>query len=212
MCIRRFKSLILDNSNKTLNILTVGRFFVGGHSKRQDALIDAFKSICDKLGGRVELHLAGSAYPENEHQDYLTSLRASAENYPIRFHVNCSAGQLAELYREASIYWHGTGLGAELSEDPEKAEHFGISIVEAMSAGAIPFALNSGGPREIIENGVTGYLYDSIDALKELTIETLAADGCERVERMRREARLRALNFSVERFRLNFRALLDEFN
>jgi GT2 family glycosyltransferase/glycosyltransferase involved in cell wall biosynthesis len=200
------------DNNKKPKILTVGRFFVGGHAKRQDALIDAFKSMCVKFDGDVELHLAGSVHPEKEHQDYLASLRASAENYPIRFHVNCSAGQLNELYQEASIYWHGTGIGADLSESPEKAEHFGISIVEAMLAGAIPFALNSGGPREIIENGVTGFLYDSIDALKELTIETLAAGGCERVERMRRAARLRASHFSGERFRLKVSGLADEFN
>ena len=200
------------DNNKKPKILTVGRFFVGGHSKRQDALIDAFKSMCVKFDGEVELHLAGSVHPEKEHQDYVASLRASAENYPIRFHVNCSASQLTDLYQEASIYWHGTGIGADLAESPEKAEHFGISIVEAMSAGAIPLALNSGGPREIIENGVTGFLYDSIDALKELTIEILAAGGCERVERMRRAAHLRASHFSGEKFRLKVSALADEFN
>ena len=72
---------------------------------------------------------------------------------------------LAGLYQEAEIYWHGTGLGTDLEQEPEKAEHFGISLVEAMSAGCVVFAYGSGGPREIITDGVDGFLYSSTEDL-----------------------------------------------
>ncbi|RLG00016.1 MAG: hypothetical protein DRN49_03545, partial [Thaumarchaeota archaeon] len=36
-------------------------------------------------------------------------------------------------------------------------EHFGIALIEGMSAGAVCIAADKGGPQEIIENGVTGY-------------------------------------------------------
>jgi glycosyltransferase involved in cell wall biosynthesis len=154
--------------------------------------------------------LAGSSYPSKEHLDYLASLQASAEGYPIHFHVNCSAQELQALYCDASVYWHGTGIGSDLMEDPDKAEHFGISLVEAMSAQAVPFALNSGGPREIIVDGETGFLYQSIDDLQALTVEFLSESRRPRAEMIMRAASVRARDFSIETFERRFEALVSE--
>jgi glycosyltransferase involved in cell wall biosynthesis len=41
-------------------------------------------------------------------------------------------------------------------------EHFGISIVEAMSAGAVPVVVGAGGQAEIVEDGVSGLLADTL--------------------------------------------------
>jgi glycosyltransferase involved in cell wall biosynthesis len=38
-----------------------------------------------------------------------------------------------------------------------------MTIVEAMSAGAVPLAYNGGGPREIIQSGVNGFLWSDSD-------------------------------------------------
>jgi glycosyltransferase involved in cell wall biosynthesis len=200
-----------DHRAKKPCILSVGRFYVGGHPKRHDALIEVFKKLKASFDGEVELHLAGSSIPEREHQDYLSSLRLAAKDYPVVFHVNCPTEKLHELYRDSIVYWHGTGIGANLDDHPEMAEHFGISIVEAMSGGAIPFALNSGGPREIIRNGVTGFLYDSMDDLAELTVQVLEPKNQERVKRMVSGACVAAKEFSVERFKREFGMLVDEF-
>jgi len=40
-----------------------------------------------------------------------------------------------------------------------EAEPFGLSILESMSLGTPVVAANSGGPREIIDDGVTGFLF-----------------------------------------------------
>ena len=40
-----------------------------------------------------------------------------------------------------------------------------MSIIEAMSAGAVPLAYDGGGPRESIRPGVNGYLWTSKDEL-----------------------------------------------
>ena len=199
-----------DRPKKKRIILSVGRFFVGGHSKRHDVLITAFKSICEQSGEPIELHLAGSSYPSKEHLDYLASLQSSADGYPIHFHVNCSPQKLEQLYCDASVYWHGAGIGANLIEEPDKAEHFGISLVEAMSAQAVPFALNSGGPREIIADGRTGFLYRSVDELKALTTEILSESGRPHAQRIMLAASTRARDFSVENFELGFETLVDE--
>ncbi len=57
------------------------------------------------------------------------------------FHVDAPGAELADLYARASIFWHAAGLGEDAEDDPNRMEHFGISIVEAMSAGAVPVVL-----------------------------------------------------------------------
>jgi glycosyltransferase involved in cell wall biosynthesis len=190
-------------------ILSVGRFFVGGHSKRQDALIETFKSIAFRFHQPVEFHLAGSSIPEPQHMDYLTQLMASAQGFPIHFHVNPPPEQLHRLYREAAVYWHGTGIGADLVTAPEKAEHFGISLVEAMSAEAVPFSLTAGGPREIITPGENGFLYESPEELAEVTLDLFATAATARRERLGRAAGHRAVEFSRENFARRINDLID---
>ncbi|MCK0195303.1 glycosyltransferase [Ancylobacter sp. 6x-1] len=196
-----------DARTKKPMILSVGRFFVGGHSKQQDLLIEAFRALIadGTIGG--ELHLAGSSTPGIEHMDYLRRLEESAEGLPIVFHVNCSADELAHLYRDAAIYWHGTGLGVDLTASPEKAEHFGIAIVEAMAAGSATFAFRAGGAREIIEDGVNGLLYESLPDLVERTRALLIPDGEERRIAIGRAGSERAAAYAPDRFAQHMRDL-----
>lgn len=46
-----------------------------------------------------------------------------------------------------------TGLAAYSHDDPADHEHFGISIVEGMSAGCLPIAYCVGGAGDIIRPG-----------------------------------------------------------
>ena len=177
-------------------ILSVGRFFAGEHNKRHDLLIAAFMALRETYDGLVELHLAGSSLPEPAHQAHLLGLRRMAEGHPIVFHVNAPGAALTDLYREASVYWHAAGMGADLLAAPGQAEHFGISIVEAMSAGCVAMAFNAGGPREIITDGVDGFLWSDMDSLVELTTRVLDDD----FEDIRTAAATRAADFSPEAF------------
>jgi glycosyltransferase involved in cell wall biosynthesis len=199
-----------DATRKKNIILSVGRFFTGGHSKRHDALIETFKSIAFRFDEPVEFHLAGSSMPGPQEMDYLVQLVASAQGFPIHFHVNPSPEELHELYREGAAYWHGTGIGADLVAHPEKAEHFGISLVEAMSAQDVPFSLNSGGPREIITQGETGFFYDTTDELADLTLNLFEARSYERRVQVGRAAGHRALDFSRESFSRRINDLIDD--
>ncbi|WP_159014054.1 glycosyltransferase [Acidisoma sp. S159] len=191
-------------------ILNVGRFFVGGHSKRQDLLIAAFRAVVELLPkeDRLELHLAGSSMPTMEDIDYLAKLRRLANGLPVFFHVNVTPEDLVGLYQKAEIYWHGTGLGADLEREPEKAEHFGISLVEAMSAACVVFAYDSGGPREIITDGVDGFLYSSIESLAKQTHRLIRENESFR-KAIGRAAGHRAADFSTSRFSSHVRRLAD---
>ena len=199
----------LSSGPKVVNrILTVGRFFKGGHSKRHDLLIDAFRQLVARSPESVELHIAGSSTPHSSDLLYLAELMEAARDLPVQFHVNASAHDLERLYASASVYWHGTGLGTDLIATPWAAEHFGITVVEAMSAEAVPFALASGGPREIIHHGIDGFLYDTSETLIIQTLAFLGGPAADR-ERMRAAARVRAAEFTPGRFERTLQPLLD---
>ena len=53
-------------------------------------------------------------------------------------------------YKLAKIYWHASGFGEDLETHPEKAEHFGITTVEAMINGLVPIVIDAGGQKEIV--------------------------------------------------------------
>jgi glycosyltransferase involved in cell wall biosynthesis len=106
-------------------------------------------------------------------------------------HPDCSRGELDALYGRAAIYWHACGLHADPERNPERLEHFGISVVEAMSAGAAPLVLGAGGPAEIVA-GVAPTWTDLRGLVHET--ERLVASP-PTLERIGRAARQRAADF-----------------
>lgn len=166
--------LRVGTGRKRRMILSVGRFFAGHHCKRQDLMVAAFRTLVAD-GLECELHLAGSLRAEPEHRDYYLAVVAAAQGLPVVIHPNIDAAGLDQLYAEASVYWHLTGLGSDPAIEPELSEHFGIAVVEAMSAGCVPVAFDSGGPAEIIASGRDGFLVDGLEPLVERT-RTLLAD------------------------------------
>ena len=97
-------------------------------------------------------------------------------------------------------------------------EHFGISVVEYMAAGAVPIAHKSGGPREDIvlpepgkkESGGgtgigqrTGLLCSTVEQYADALVEVVAMGNEARLE-MAAAARRRASLFSDEKFKNDF--------
>ncbi len=161
-------------SSKEKTILNVARFFQGGptsHHKRQEVLVEAFRKLIDDHEQDWELHLVGNIGGSPEDRSFLEQLRSASERYPVRILTDLPFDLLRQEYRSASLYWHATGFGFGEDDHPSKQEHFGMSIVEAMSAGAVPLAFNAGGPRETVRPGVNGYLWTSTDELIQHTRE-----------------------------------------
>ncbi|SFP90263.1 Glycosyltransferase, GT2 family [Variovorax sp. PDC80] len=192
-----------DEAPRAGGIVSVGRFFAGGHCKRQDMLIRAFRDLYAS-GVRTELHLVGSLRPEPPHRAYLAECQRLAEGLPVHFHLNASPQALARIYADASVYWHGAGYEVDATLEPERCEHFGISVVEAMSVGAIPIVVGNGGPSATVRHGVNGFCYDTQEQLVELT-RTLLAKPAGELAGMRRLARERAQDFSEAAFASRWR-------
>lgn len=126
----------------------------------------------------------------------------------MKLHVNISSGRLAALCRDAALYWRATGLDAPLVERPAAAERFGITVLEAVSAGCMPLAFNAGGPREVVSHGVDGMLCSTLDELADSSARLLAP-GADRVrEAMGHAAARRAAAFAPEVFRDRVRTVL----
>jgi glycosyltransferase involved in cell wall biosynthesis len=139
-------------------ILNVGRFSQLKQAKRQDILVDSFKKLYKSGVRDWELILAGGT--EIGSKDYLIKLRNSAKGYPIRILESPSFSQIKELYGQAKIFWSASGYGVEEEKQPEKVEHFGITVVEAMASKAIPVVYNAGGHKEIVKNKDNGFLWN----------------------------------------------------
>ncbi len=138
-------------------IVSIGRFSQLTQVKRQDILIKAFKKFFDSGFSDWKLILAGGS--EVGVDDYVKKLRKSAKDYPVRILESPSFSQIKKLYGKAKIFWSASGFGVDEKKSPEKVEHFGITLVEAMAAGAIPVVFAGGGYKEIVTDGENGFLW-----------------------------------------------------
>jgi glycosyltransferase involved in cell wall biosynthesis len=140
-------------------ILSVGRFF---KAKRQDALIRAFERLQPDIGKEWQLVLAGGRSSNGD--PYYRQLEEMIEKNPrVVLRGNLDEVELQQLYRAATLYWHGMGF-ERAAATPEMAEHFGMSTIEAMHCGAVPVVFRDGGQVEIVTEDV-GRTWTTLDQL-----------------------------------------------
>ncbi len=164
-------NLEVDFSKKEDFILNIGRFFKQLHSKKQDILIKSFIKIKqkNKLLNKFELILVGGL--KNEDKDYFESLKKMIKGRnDIKIYKNLSRKDVLELLRKTKFYWHFAGYG---ESEPYKMEHLGISILEAMAAGAIVFSYRAGGPIELIKEGKNGFLFKNLLELEDKFLKVI---------------------------------------
>ncbi len=82
--------------------------------------------------------------------------KRAAIGHRVEVHINAPGALVEQLLGEASIYWHAAGFGEDPRRHPDRFEHFGIALVEAMAAGAAPVVYGAAGPAEIVRDGVDG--------------------------------------------------------
>jgi len=184
-------------------ILHVGRFIADKDGderqhKGQSLMLDAFKRLSDLHNKGWELHFAGSIAPDKRSAMFAKTIVQNAAGFPVFFHFNAARDEMRDLYRKAAIYWHATGYGFDADRYPAKQEHFGISTVEAMTAGAVPVVYASGGQKEIVTDGVDGFWWNDIDGLISQTVR-LIEDPTLRC-RMTQEAIVSSKRFSKPAF------------
>ena len=185
-------------------ILSVGRFSAKGVMKKQPEMIRAMNGLEAHARG-WEYVSAGGLSPAADEQAFFEELTRQAAGSRVRLVPNSHRDELRELFGRAKIFWHATGLSDDESQRPQMAEHFGIVTVEAMSAGCVPVVIRKGAQAEIVEHGVSGFLWNTLDELQAYTLRLIHDEAL--LRRMSLNARGRAEAFSRGRFIERFEAV-----
>lgn len=191
-------------------ILNVGRFFSNSgenHHKCQSKMLEAFKGMTELHKSGWRLCFIGSVADDVDSLRYLLKLYQGSRDLPVEIITNTPFSVLKDHFAKASIYWHATGAGHDESEHPEKQEHFGITTVEAMSAGAVPVVINSAGQKETIINGKDGFLWNNKKELINLTCKL--ANNPELLNIMSKMAEQNAKKFDKKSFEKSFSDIID---
>lgn len=186
-------------SKKQKVILNVGRFGInqaGSSYKKQDILADTFVEMIKE--GQINWKLVLVMSVHEKDNSAFEAFKEKYKDYPIEIVSNVTNQQLWDMYEMASIYWHASGFGEDLVLHPDRAEHFGISTVEAMGVGAVPIVVSAGGQKEIVSDGVNGRLWSTTDELQHATRELIKRSDL--LQRFAQQSVNDARKYSEERF------------
>jgi alpha-1,2-mannosyltransferase len=160
--IGRFANAI-TSSKRENRVIVIGRITP---EKQLERAIE----ICSLLPITIDLLIVGSADSSDRTAEYLKKLKQMIEAYNLGDRVKILANirwdELTNLLMTAKVYLH-----------TKSDEHFGISIVEAISAGLIPVVPDSGGPTEFVPRK---YRYLTTKQAANLISKYIAASQSER--------------------------------
>ena len=107
------------------------------------------------IGGHIDPALSsdGEERAEIEHMHSIMNEYGLDGSGCVGSACACEKNLAGELYRHVA---DRRGIFVQ----PARFEAFGLTIIEAMASGLPVFATCYGGPREIIQHGVSGYHFD----------------------------------------------------
>jgi alpha-1,2-mannosyltransferase len=188
----------LPLANRENIIISIGQFRPEKDHPLQLRSFSLFRKNCNQSD--VKLVLLGSCR-DKEDQVRVDELRRLAMDLNISESVDFVLNQPFPVLKQ----WLGR---ASVGLHTMWNEHFGIGVVEMMSAGCITIAHRSGGPlTDIITHGKTGYLASTEDEYASLMADVFMG----RVKNeyiIRTAARESARRFSAENFKKSFRQSL----
>jgi glycosyltransferase involved in cell wall biosynthesis len=194
---------------KLNRIVHIGRFFAGGYNKKQLDMVRTFRLLREKYPEVAdwELHLIGSVADGSVHHEYAQQVAAAAQGLPVFIHHHLNREQMNQLVGSARILWHANGWGDNLTNHPIAAEHFGITIVEAMSQGCVPVVFAAGGVTEIVQKE-DGFTWTSESELQTYTYRLMTEPDL--WQQMSKNSQKRSQDFSPEIFAQNCRTIITE--
>ena len=175
-------------------------FFLPGRimwTKNIELGIEAFLMFKRATGSDYRLVVAGMV--DAKGQDYFARLRELAGGDPsISFHISPTDAEMQDYYSRCAAT-----LFTAFNED------LGLTPMEAMARGKPVIAVNRGGPREVIEHQVTGYLVNGDPNSFSAAMEALTADD-ERPRRMGRAGAERVRRFTWDKLVSGLDDMIDE--
>ena len=145
-----------------------------------------------KERSKLKFELIGSV--TSDKISYLEELKNNAaEN--VTFHVNVSINEKKEILKRSHVLLHSF-----------EGEHFGVAIIEAMSAGLIPITHNSGAAKE---DHIVGdiFRYDNFENALDCLDKAISIWDLDKASKLRNYAQ----NFSTENYNKNLKAFLENW-
>ena len=153
-------------------------------------------AVLERRGRRVRLVVAGAV--DVKSRPYLAELRRRAAGLDVELVVGPSDEELGALYRSCALLVFTA-----------RNEDFGIVPLEAMASGTPVLAVDSGGPRETVVHGRTGWLVPR-DPERFADRIAEALDAGDALAPMRDAAVARAAGFGWEAFTRRVDDLMEE--
>lgn len=161
-------------------------------SKKLENAIALAKMLKDKKIGKGMI-IVGNLEPFYfEYSQQLKKMIKSLdlEDY-IKLEIDASLEKLLSLLKISNVFFH-----------PRSGEHFGMSIVEAMSSGLVPIVTDEGGQTEFVP---TKYQYHTIEQAVDIVKSALDIPNSERVS-----ISDSVMKFSISNYKKNFQKILIE--
>lgn len=206
------QALPLERPEKLQNFISVAQFRPEkAHGIQLEAFAIAMKRVNMEAPEHPDvqfvrrLQIVGSCRNKEDEERLLHLRKKCCElgiDKQVEFRENVNYNDLVDLLGGAIAGLHSM-----------TDEHFGISIVEYMAAGAVPIAHNSAGPKMDIvldEDGQkTGFLATNVDEFGDAIYVLMTMPEAERLN-IAAAARKRASRFSEERFYEDFKAAMHD--
>jgi alpha-1,2-mannosyltransferase len=174
-------------NGREVKVLVVSRF------SPEKQIENAIK-VAHLLRGSIKFQIVGSLTPAN--RPYFRTLQQMIATYGLSQTVtltpNASNEELLDAMSKSMVYLH-TMIG----------EHFGVSIVEAMSAGLVPIVPAYGGCSEIVP---TEYQYRSLQEAADYIAKNMKYSDDEKRVQMHEIAR----QFSPDNFRKAMKQYIEQ--
>ena len=178
-----FRNSCLASNVRNDSILVISRFHP---SKKIENAIHLAKLLCQNEVG-MRMNIIGNMPPDGiGYFNYLNDLvrHYRLENF-VRFEINVRFDRLLDLMRRSKVYVH-----------PLPGEPFGISTVEAMSAGIIPVVPDIGGHTEFVP---ARYQFHTYGEGVQAVAAALAAPSSERIRLSHSTQKYSVTNY-IEKF------------
>ena len=120
--------------------------------KRHEFVLDAVGTIVQETRPRLRIVGYGMDGTGQNFADVLQK-RAARQNVELIIEREVSDETVRQAYQRANVFAFAPRL-----------EPFGLVVLEALACGTPAVVASEGGPREIVANGVTGFIADPADA------------------------------------------------
>lgn len=165
-----------------LQLVTVGNLL---ERKNHGFLIDVVAKLLND-GISCHLNILGYGPLERKLQDRIDSYHLNDH-----IHLKGSVGNVNEYLSRSHLYIHAA-----------QPEPFGIAVLEAMATGLPVVTLDGGGTRDIVQDGINGFILKENDVSEFVKKIALLIGDQSLYELMSKEAALAASKFDIKKYAL----------